>query len=185
MAGGSARAFRCGNGCGWARGTFEVICRAVFGVHEPERVRVLRAALLSLLDMGSVFLLPGPLRADLGRWSPGGRLGRRLDAADRLLYEEIERRRQAPDLDSRSDVLSLLLCARDEEGRPMTDVELRDELITLLAAGHETTATGLAFAFDLARRTIPPCSRAFGTNSAPATTHTWRPSSPRACGSGR
>jgi len=129
--------------------TFEVICRAVFGVHEPERVRALRAALLSLLDMGSVFLLPGPLRADLGRWSPGGRLDRRLRAADRLLYEEIERRRQAPDLDSRSDVLSLLLRARDEQGRPMTDVELRDELITLLAAGHETTATALAFAFDL------------------------------------
>jgi cytochrome P450 len=46
-------------------------------------------------------------------------------------------------------VLSLLLRARDEEGRPMTDAELRDELFTMLGAGHETTATGLAFAFDL------------------------------------
>jgi cytochrome P450 len=46
-------------------------------------------------------------------------------------------------------VLSLLLRARDEDGEPMSDVELRDELMTMLAAGHETTATGLAFAFDL------------------------------------
>ena len=52
----------------------------------------------------------------------------------------------------RTDVLSLLLRARDEDGRPMTDVELRDELMTMLLAGHETTATGLAFAFDLLLR---------------------------------
>src|SRR5262249_14685294 len=69
--------------------------------------------------------------------------------ADALLYEEIGRRRGAPDLDERTDVLSLLLCARDEDGEGMTDAELRDELMTMLAAGHETTATGLAFAFDL------------------------------------
>jgi cytochrome P450 len=49
-------------------------------------------------------------------------------------------------------VLSLLLRARDDEGRPMTDQELRDELFTMLGAGHETTATGLAFAFELLLR---------------------------------
>ena len=54
-----------------------------------------------------------------------------------------------PDLDERTDVLSLLLRARDEDGAPLTDRELRDELMTMLVAGHETTATGLAFAFDL------------------------------------
>ena len=57
------------------------------------------------------------------------------------------------DLEERTDVLSLLLRARDEEGEPMTDIELRDELMTMLLAGHETTATGLAFAFDLLPRT--------------------------------
>jgi cytochrome P450 len=93
--------------------------------------------------------MPDALRRDLGRWSPGGRLDRRLRAADALLYEEIERRRRDPRLDERTDVLSLLLRARDTEGEPMSDVELRDELMTMLAAGHETTATGLAFAFDL------------------------------------
>ena len=92
------------------------------------------------------------LRADLGRLSPGGRLAARLRAADALLFEEIARRRAEPDLERRGDVLSLLLRARDDEGRPMTDGELRDELFTMLAAGHETTATGLAFAFELLLR---------------------------------
>jgi cytochrome P450 len=132
--------------------TFEVIARAVFGVHEPARIERLRAALASVVDMQMIFLLPNALRRDLGRLSPWGLFRRRLAAADRLLYEEIGRRRHAGDLADRTDVLSLLLRARDEEGRPMSDVELRDELMTMLLAGHETTATGLAFAFDLLLR---------------------------------
>ena len=66
-----------------------------------------------------------------------------------MLFEEIARRRAEPDLEQRTDVLSLLVRARDEDGRPMTENELRDELMTMLAAGHETTSTGLAFAVDL------------------------------------
>lgn len=129
--------------------TFEVICRAVFGVTEAQRVERLRAALLAVVDLGPIFFLPEALRRDLGRLSPWGRLQRRLRAADALIYEEIARRRHMADLEQRSDVLSLLLRARDEDGRAMSDAELRDELMTMLAAGHETTATGLAFAFDL------------------------------------
>jgi cytochrome P450 family 110 len=64
---------------------------------------------------------------------------------DKLIYAEIEERRQKPD-PSRTDILSLMMASRDEAGEPMTDVELRDELITLLIAGHETTATSLAWA---------------------------------------
>ena len=129
--------------------TFEVISQIVFGVSDPERVRRLRTALGAVIDSGTLFMVSGLLRTDLGPWSPGGRLAARLRAADALLYEEIARRRTEPDLDQREDVLSLLLRARDEDGRAMTDGELRDELFTMLAAGHETTATGLAFAFDL------------------------------------
>jgi cytochrome P450 len=132
--------------------TFEVIARAVFGVEERARIERLREALVAVLDAQYVFLLPAALQRDLGRLSPGGRVARRLRAADALLYEEIGRRRGAPDLDERTDVLSLLLRARDEHGEPMSDVELRDELMTMLLAGHETTATGLAFAFDLLLR---------------------------------
>jgi cytochrome P450 family 135 len=132
--------------------TFEVICRAVFGVTERDRVERLRAALAAVIDAGAMFFLPGPFRRDFGSWSPWGRFQRRLAVADRLIYEEITRRRSQPDLDERTDVLSLLLRARDEEGGAMSDPELRDELLTMLAAGHETTATGLAFAFDLLLR---------------------------------
>jgi cytochrome P450 len=143
--------------------TFEVICRAVFGVTEPERVERLRAALAPIMDGSTIgFFTPERLRLDLGPLTPWGRMQRRLARADALLYEEIERRRRDPDLESRSDVLSLLLRARDEDGEPMSDVELRDELMTMLAAGHETTATGLAFAFDLLLHNPDPLARLRG-----------------------
>ncbi len=139
--------------------TFDVICRAVFGVTEPRRVEQLRAALMAVVDTSWAFFFPQFLQRDFGAWSPWGRLQRRLAAADALLYEEISLRRDAPDLDERTDVLSLLLRARDEEGNAMSDAELRDELMTMLAAGHETTATGLAFAFDLLLRNPRPLAR--------------------------
>jgi cytochrome P450 family 135 len=132
--------------------TFEVIARAVFGVAERERIERLRAALVALIDMQMIFVMPSALRRDLGRFSPWGQFQRRLKAADALIYEEIARRRGVSDLEERTDVLSLLLRALDEDGGAMSDVELRDELMTMLLAGHETTATGLAFAFDLLMR---------------------------------
>jgi cytochrome P450 family 135 len=132
--------------------TFEVICRAVFGVTAPERVERLREKLVAVIDSSPLYMVVGAARADLGPLSPGGKFTRRLRAADVALEEEIERRRREPDLEERTDVLSLLLRARDERGRGMTVRELRDELFTMLGAGHETTATGLAFAFELLLR---------------------------------
>jgi cytochrome P450 len=139
--------------------TFEVISRAVFGVYEPDRIARLREAMLRLIDTQTLFFLPDALLSRGGRFTPGGWLRRRLEAADALLYEEIARRRAQDDLEERADVLSLLLRARDEDGRPMTDVELRDELMTMLAAGHETTSTGLAFAIDLLLHNPPVLDR--------------------------
>jgi cytochrome P450 family 135 len=139
--------------------TFEVICRVVFGVTEPGQVERLRERLVAVIDSSPIFMIVSAARADLGRLSPGGRFARRLRAADQALYEEIERRRTEPDVEERSDVLSLLLGARDEQGRAMSDVELRDELFTMLGAGHETTATGLAFAFELLMRNPPVLAR--------------------------
>ena len=72
---------------------------------------------------------------------------------DELIYAEIADRRAADDAEERDDVLSLLLGARHEDGSPMSDIELRDELMTLLTAGHETTATGLSWAFERLLRT--------------------------------
>ena len=132
--------------------TFEVICRAVFGITEPARVAQLQATFSALIDSSPLYVVSAALRRDLGPLSPGRRFQTRIKAADSLLLEEIERRRGVGDLDQRSDVLSLLLCARDEQGEAMTDAELRDELFTMLAAGHETTSTALAFAFELLLR---------------------------------
>src|SRR5438128_821261 len=67
---------------------------------------------------------------------------------DAVIYEELARRRSREDLAERTDILSLLMQARDEQGRAMTDPELRDELVTLLLAGHETTATSVAWAIE-------------------------------------
>ena len=72
-----------------------------------------------------------------------------LAQADRILFDEIDDRRADPNLEEREDILSLLVAARFEDGSAMSDAELRDQLMTLLMAGHETTATGLAWAFDL------------------------------------
>jgi cytochrome P450 family 135 len=129
--------------------TLEVIVRAVFGVQDPRRVETLRAAIetmthavTSALALAVVALL-GPNRVEKLRL-----LKRDLAPVDRLLFEEIETRRSAPDLEDREDILSMLLLARHEDGSPMSDQELRDELVTLLVAGHETTATSLAWALE-------------------------------------
>jgi cytochrome P450 len=89
-----------------------------------------------------------------GRLAPSGLrdFEQRRQRLDELIYEEIANRRAATDLSERKDVLSMLLLARDEDGNAMDDHELRDELVTLLVAGHETTATGLAWAFELLLR---------------------------------
>lgn len=72
----------------------------------------------------------------------------KLAPLDEALFRLISERRRAPDLEEREDMLSMLLTARDEEGNPMTDLEVRDEIVTLTVAGHETTATALAWAFE-------------------------------------
>jgi cytochrome P450 len=127
--------------------TLEVILRAVFGV-EAERMGALRDAIGGLLTPGQT---PALLLAALRRpveARPTGAIGRALDHLDEVTYAEIARRRAQEDLAERADILSLLLLARDEEGQAMTDQELRDELVTLLLAGHETTATSVAWAVE-------------------------------------
>jgi len=127
--------------------TLEVILRAVFGV-EAERMGRVRAAVSGLLaPVHPLTVLLVALRRP-SRERPTGAFGRALDSLDAVIYEELARRRSAADLARRSDILSLLMQARDEDGQPMTDAELRDELVTLLLAGHETTATSVAWAIE-------------------------------------
>lgn len=128
--------------------TLEVILRAVFGVRDQARFQRARALVKEFADRAHLISVFPIARRDLGRWSPWMRFRRSRDALDAFLYEEIDRRRAEPELAERDDVLSLLLRATDEAGRPMSDQELRDELVTVLAAGHETTATAVAWAFE-------------------------------------
>jgi cytochrome P450 len=129
--------------------TLEIILRAVFGVREGERLERLRHELRRLVNMvtdprRAIFLiLIGPQR--LREFGPFKRDMARVDS---LIHAEIRERRHAEDLADREDILSLLLQARHEDGSPMSDGELRDELMTLLVAGHETTATALAWAVE-------------------------------------
>jgi cytochrome P450 family 135 len=129
--------------------TLEIILRAVFGLEEGERLERLRSELRRLLDMVTsratlVFpILLGPER--LARFGPFQRDVERIDTP---IYEQIAARRRDGGLEDRDDILSLLMQARHEDGSPMSDRELRDELVTLLVAGHETTATALAWAVE-------------------------------------
>jgi cytochrome P450 family 135 len=130
--------------------TLDVIMGAVFGVGEGEQREELKhrvRATLKPITTNRRALLFVLLR---GRDTEGMQeFATAREALDRMLFEEIAARREAPDLQERADVLSLLLLARDEEDEPLSDAEVRDELLTMLVAGHETTATGLAWAFDL------------------------------------
>jgi cytochrome P450 len=129
--------------------TLEIIIETVFGVHDGARMEPLREALRDFLDLTTnprllmPVLLVGPDRV---RSIPAFR--RRVERVDELIAREIGERRGAEDLAERDDVLSLMLQARHEDGSPMSDAEIRDELLTLLVAGHETTATALAWAME-------------------------------------
>src|SRR5437899_3151121 len=127
--------------------TLEVILRAVFGLDSGERLDALRRRLTEILALGS-----GPagvipfLQRNLGGLTSWSRFVQLRDEADALIFELIDERQAEGS--ERDDVLSMLVGARHEDGTPMSHQELRDELMTLLVAGHETTASELAWAFE-------------------------------------
>jgi hypothetical protein len=155
--------------------TLEIVLRAVFGLERGARLEDLRELLTQILGYSESplsLLPPAPPwleRLMQGR-GPLGRLQTLVTEADALIFELIEQRRgedatrASADVgpradaglstggDARADVLGLLLAAKHEDGSPMSPVELRDELITALVAGHETTASQLAWAFALLSR---------------------------------
>ena len=127
--------------------TLEVILRVVFGVTEEARLAELRPRVNATVDISPAVLL-GWGYPKLQRFGPWKRTVQNQHELDRLIYAEIRERRRAPDLHERTDVLSRLILVRDgEDGTDaLDDSELRDQLVTLLLAGHETTATALAWA---------------------------------------
>jgi cytochrome P450 len=132
--------------------TLEVILRVVFGVVDEHRLARLRPLVRATVEVGPAVVL-GWGYPFLQRFGPWRRAVAVRDELDSLLYAEIAERRGSGALDERTDVLSRLLLVGDSEGEePLTDAELRDQLVTLLLAGHETTASGLAWAlYELGR----------------------------------
>ncbi len=127
--------------------TLEIIMRAVLGVRGSERSDDLREALRDVLDITPLRMLLW-LKPELARVRPWKHYREIQERADRLLQAEIAARRADPDLAARDDILSLLVQARFQDGEGLDDGDVRDQLITLLLAGHETTATGLAWCFE-------------------------------------
>ena len=126
--------------------TLDVIVRTVFGMASGPRFAELERHLARTLDLGAwPPLLVPQMQRDLGPWSPWGKFQRSSARVNDILISEI-RDGRANGTGNRQDVLALLLAARDEAGAPLSEDEVRDELVTLLVAGHETTATGLAWA---------------------------------------
>lgn len=134
--------------------TLEVILRAVFGVSEGPRLDRLRSMLETVLQetAAPAQQLIGLATRRFGSGGPWARFEGKLREVDELLYAEIREHRSRGGLEQREDILSMLMLAEFEDGGSMSDEELRDQLMTLLLAGHETTATALAWSFDLLLR---------------------------------
>ena len=134
--------------------SLQVILQSVFGLYDGDRCQQLKMLMTKMTQLfasplTSALLFFPSLQKDIGVWSPWGNFIHQRKQIDKLIYLEIAERRANPD-SSRTDILSMLLAASDEEGQSLSDAELRDELLALLIAGHETTATAMAWALTSA-----------------------------------
>ncbi|WP_343575032.1 cytochrome P450 [Mycobacterium sp.] len=131
--------------------TLNAILRAVFGA-EGEALGELRELLPPMMRLGVRIAMVPCARRDIGAWSPGAKLIRQRAHYDALVRRLIADVRNDPDLDRRTDVLSLMLRARYDDGTVISVDHIADELLTLLAVGHETTGTALSWAVERLRR---------------------------------
>jgi len=141
--------------------TLEVILKVVFGVADGPRFERLRSVLTQVLEETASPLaqLTGLASRRFGGRGPWAKFEGQLKLADELLYAEIAEHRASGAYEEGEDILSLMMQARFEDGSAMSDSDLRDQLMTLLLAGHETTATALAWTFDLLLRHRGPLQR--------------------------
>jgi len=129
--------------------TLGVLVRTTFGRKIESENGELMKLLVRVTDevVGSWLLLAPALQVDWGRYSPWGRILSLIKETDTALFDEVDRRRRTGDRDT--DVLSMLLDARDESGKALEDSHIRDELVTMVMTGHDTTETELTWAFEL------------------------------------
>ncbi|MFA9270188.1 MAG: cytochrome P450 [Baekduiaceae bacterium] len=132
--------------------TLDVIMSGIFGIDGTPKPGTaewgLRTAVRGLVEASTA---PGAKIAEfmnVGRDEPVGLTRIGMEILDRPTYAVIAKRRKAPDLDSRTDIMSMLMRAETEDGERMDDHELRDELLTLVLAGHETTANSLSWTWE-------------------------------------
>ena len=142
--------------------SLQVILRTIFGLKDGQRYDRLKTILVDWLNtfntpLNSFFLFFPALQKDLGKLTPWGKFLQQQRQIKEILQDECDRRRNNPDLMG-EDILSLLLEARYEDGQPMSDESIRDELLTMLFAGHETTASSLAWSFYWLHR-LPEVNR--------------------------
>lgn len=127
------------------RVSMEVIIRAVFGVAEPAMVEEVREAVTQAMDaLHPVFLFSKAMQRPFLGMGPYAKFRRRMDAAEAMVYKEMDRKQEGG-AEEGEDILSLLLMARDEDGQGLSRESIRDHLFTLLAAGHETTAIAMTW----------------------------------------
>jgi cytochrome P450 len=128
--------------------TLEIILRAVFGLDQGERLDDLRATLTEVLEFSESPLSVMPWAQRYARLIPPlKRFQTVMTRVDELIFDQIAERRAAGE-DDRDDVMAMLLQARHDDHSAMSPQEIRDELMTALVAGHETTASQLAWAFE-------------------------------------
>lgn len=142
--------------------TLAVILRAVFGISDPVLAGRLQALIGGMIDVpGSAIGFYFPRLFSRSSWNlPARAIWRLKGKLDALLLEQIRATRGDPALGQREDILAVLLRARGDSGEQLSDSELLDELTTLLVAGHETTATGIAWGVELLVRAPEVLARA-------------------------
>lgn len=130
--------------------TSDVIVRIVFGATEAATARALTAQLFDLAStLEPTFLLFPALRRRLGGLSAWARFLRACERSQAVVGDLIAARRDAPPA---ADLLGLLLGARDATGAPLSEREVWEQLMTFFMAGHDTTASTLAWAIQLVHR---------------------------------
>ena len=136
--------------------TLDVIIEALFGVQEPERIRQFHHDILSVVDsfnpLIAVFKF---LQRSFGGYGPWAKFQRNTAALNASLRELVADKRASPG----DDILSLLLAVRDEDGDTLSEQEILEQLLSFIVAGHETTATSLAWAMYLLHRNPPVLAR--------------------------
>ena len=131
--------------------TLNAILRAVFGADGAE-LDELRRLIPPWVTLGSrLAAMPKPKR-NYGRYSPWGRLEEWRRQYDLIVDKLIDAERADPNFADRTDVLALMMRSTYDDGSVMSRKDIGDELLTLLAAGHETTAATLGWAFERVRR---------------------------------